>query len=56
MQQIKVIIFVTPPNIFVHIKYFLYMLHVTREGQLSVEQQKKLIGSLTQLEVEVSCD
>ena len=26
------------------------------EGQLSVEQQRKLIGSLTQLEVEVSCD
>ena len=27
-----------------------------REGQLSLEQQKKLIGSLTKLEVEVSCD
>ena len=51
-----VIILVTPPNIFVHIKYFLFMLHVSlsaklREGQLSVEQQKKPVGSLTQTQL-----
>ena len=34
MQQIKVIILVTPPNIFVHIKYFLFMLHVSLSAKL----------------------
>ena len=59
VQQMKVNIFVTRPNIFRSCQIFSLQVTLSaklREGQLSVEQQKKLIGSLTQLEVEVSCD
>ena len=59
VQQMKVNIFVTQPNIFCSCQIFSLQVTLSaklREGQLSVEQQKKLIGSLTQLEVEVSCD
>ena len=54
VQQMKVNILVTQPNIFCSCQIFSLQVTLSaklREGQLSIEQQKKPVGSLTQTQL-----